>query len=54
MSRRVSVYLPDKIADLLEKWAEDEGRTTSSLAAFLIEQAVRQNAESKVKKKDEG
>lgn len=33
--------LPGAIAAALEGWADEEGRATANLAAFLIEQAVR-------------
>ena len=42
MSDRFTVNLPDAIGDYLQQWAEDEGRKKASLAAFLIELAVRQ------------
>ncbi len=41
VSKRVMVTLPDSISADLEKWADEEGRPTANLAAFLIEQAVR-------------
>ncbi|MFQ3619278.1 MAG: hypothetical protein SNJ50_21530 [Cyanobacteriota bacterium] len=41
VSKRIMVTLPDSIAADLEKWADQEGRPTANLAAFLIEQAVR-------------
>ena len=43
MSKRISVTLPDNIAEELTLWAEQEGKTTARLAAFLLESAVRQN-----------
>lgn len=49
MSKKISVYLPDKVAQWLEDWANDEGRTMSSLAAFLIEQSVRAEQQAKAK-----
>ena len=42
MTDRFTVNLPDSIGSDLEKWAESEGRKKASLAAFLIELAVRQ------------
>ncbi|MBD3886412.1 hypothetical protein IFO70_32520 [Phormidium tenue FACHB-886] len=41
MSKRTTIVLPDKIFADLEKWADEEGRPTANLAAFLVEQAVR-------------
>ncbi|NEQ46961.1 MAG: hypothetical protein F6K00_26835 [Leptolyngbya sp. SIOISBB] len=48
MSKRINVTLPDTVAELLEKWADHEGRPTANLAAYIIETAVRE-AESKGK-----
>lgn len=41
MTKRLAVYLPDGIYEFLEKWAEDERRSVSNLAAVLLELAVR-------------
>jgi hypothetical protein len=41
MSKRTTIVLPDKVFDSLEEWAEDEGRATANLAAYLVEQAIR-------------
>jgi CopG-like RHH_1 or ribbon-helix-helix domain, RHH_5 len=41
MSKRVSVTLPDGIADALERWAISEQNKSATLAAFLVESAVR-------------
>jgi hypothetical protein len=43
MTKRLAVYLPDGIFEKLEKWANDERRSASNLAAFLLEVAVREN-----------
>lgn len=48
VSKRINVTLPDAVAELLEKWADHEGRPTANLAAYIIETAVR-DAESKGK-----
>ena len=48
MSKRINVTLPDAVAELLEKWADHEGRPTANLAAYIIETAVRE-AESQGK-----
>jgi predicted DNA-binding protein len=42
MSKRFSVTLPDLIFEELEKLADDQGRTTANLAAFLIEAGIRE------------
>jgi hypothetical protein len=41
MSKRVSITLPDGIADALERWAVSEQNKSATLAAFLVEAAVR-------------
>ncbi len=43
MSKRINVTLPDTVAELLEKWADHEGRPTANLAAYIIETAVRES-----------
>ncbi len=48
VSKRINVTLPDAVAELLEKWADHEGRPTANLAAFIIEKTVRE-AESEGK-----
>ena len=48
VSKRINVTLPDAVAELLEKWADHEGRPTANLAAYIIETAVRE-AETKGK-----
>jgi len=39
--KRVTVTLPTRIAEDLERWAEWEARPPANLAAFLIESSVR-------------
>lgn len=41
MSKRFSVTLPDTVFDQLEALADNQGRTTANLAAYLIEVGVR-------------
>lgn len=41
VSKRYFVTLPDGVADLLERWAASERNKPSTLAAFLVEAAVR-------------
>jgi len=40
-TKRTTIVLPAAIYDALGDWADEEGRATANLAAFLIEQAVR-------------
>jgi hypothetical protein len=42
VSKRYNITLPDGIAEALEQWAESEKNKPSTLAAFLVESAVRQ------------
>jgi hypothetical protein len=41
VSKRYFITLPDGIAEALERWAESERNKPSTLAAFLVEAAVR-------------
>jgi CopG-like RHH_1 or ribbon-helix-helix domain, RHH_5 len=57
MSKRTTIVLPDKVFADLEKWADEEGRPTANLAAFLVEQAIRAKYPSEYpspSKKDKG
>ncbi|MFB8790405.1 MAG: hypothetical protein U7123_16525 [Potamolinea sp.] len=39
---RVTAYLPEEIQTALEQWAEEESRSLSSLATYLLTQAVKE------------
>jgi len=41
VTKRTTITLPSAVYEALEHWAEDEGRPTANLAAYLIEQSVR-------------
>lgn len=41
MSKRISVVLPDDVADNLEKLAAAERRSQSQMGAILIEEALQ-------------
>lgn len=43
--KRLFATVPDYVADSLDKRAKREGRSTSNLVAFILEQAVQQEAE---------
>ena len=45
VSKRYNITLPDGVAKALEGWAEREENKPSTLAAFLVEMAVRQAAD---------
>ncbi|WP_430714039.1 ribbon-helix-helix domain-containing protein [Nodosilinea sp. AN01ver1] len=45
MSKRYNITLPDGIAQVLEHWAQIENNKPSTLAAFLVERAVRETME---------
>jgi hypothetical protein len=45
VTKRLHISLPDGIADELERWAKSEGNKPTSLAAFLVERAVRERLE---------
>lgn len=55
LMKRVAVYLPDVVFEILESQANQEGRSVSNLASFLIETGLRQikPMESKKSKKGE-
>jgi len=38
---RVTAYLPEEIQSALEQWAEEESRSLSSLATYLLTKAVK-------------
>jgi hypothetical protein len=46
VSKRYFITLPDGIAEKLERWAESERNKPSTLAAFLVEVAVREADDS--------
>jgi len=45
VSKRVFITIPDAVFENLEDWADQQGRPTANLAAFLVETAVRQAKE---------
>ena len=52
VSKRINVTLPDKIGTLIEKLAANQGRSVSSMAAYLLQKAV-DDAREKVLIKDD-
>jgi predicted DNA-binding protein len=50
VSKRVFLTLPDEVYTKLEDWADQQGRPTANLAAFIVETAIR-NAEEKAEYK---
>lgn len=42
--KRLFATVPDYVADSLDKRAKREGRSTSNLVAFLLEQAVQEDS----------
>ena len=45
VSKRVFMTLPDAVFEELELWADQQGRPTANLAAFLVETALREAKE---------
>lgn len=45
MTKRLSTSIAEGIYDILEDWANRERRSISSLAAFLLEKAAREEQE---------
>jgi hypothetical protein len=54
MSKRIQVTLPDKALADLEKWANDEGRSVSNLASYLLQKALDEARERGTIRDDEG
>lgn len=46
---RVTAYLPEEIQTALEQWAEEESRSLSSLATYLLTQAVKERQQKQHK-----
>lgn len=46
MPKRISITLPETVNKDLERFAEQQGRSVSNLAAFLLEYAIRLSKES--------
>ncbi|GET36569.1 ribbon-helix-helix domain-containing protein [Microseira wollei] len=46
---RVTAYLPEEIQKALEEWAEEESRSISSLATYLLTKAVKERQAQKAK-----
>jgi len=42
MAKKVFASVPDTIADELQDWADQQGRSLSSLVSFLLENSLRQ------------
>ncbi len=53
MAKRITVTLPNEIAEELEQWAKGEGRPTANLAAFLIQTAVEDRRKPTQQQKDQ-
>ena len=45
VAKRFYISLPDGIAEMLEEWATSEGNKPTTLAAFLVERAIRERQE---------
>jgi len=45
VAKRFYISLPDGIAEKLEQWAISEGNKPTTLAAFLVERAIRDRIE---------
>lgn len=45
----LTTYLEPEIKDALEAWAQEEGRSMSNLAAFLITKAVKERLDPQPK-----
>lgn len=43
--KRITITLPDQTATELEDWADQQGRPTANLAAYLVELGINQAKE---------
>lgn len=43
--KRITITLPDQTASELEDWADQQGRPTANLAAYLVEIGLNQAKE---------
>ena len=41
VSKRIMVTIPDSVYNDLTEWAEQQGRPTANLAAYLVEVGIR-------------
>jgi hypothetical protein len=41
MAKKVFASVPDKIADELQDWADQQGRSLSSLISYMLENSLR-------------
>jgi len=41
VSKKFSITVPDQIFELLAQWADEQGRPTANLAAYLVESGLR-------------
>lgn len=46
VAKRFYISLPDGLAEYLEDWAAKEGNKPTTLAAFLVERAIRDKMDS--------
>ncbi|MEG4443024.1 hypothetical protein QUB47_10140 [Microcoleus sp. AT9_B5] len=49
---RVTAYLPEEIQKALEEWAEEDSRSVSSLATYLLTKSVRERQQLKKDKSE--
>ncbi|WP_377477201.1 MAG: hypothetical protein P2A85_01715 [Microcoleus anatoxicus] len=49
---RVTAYLPEEIQKALEEWTEEDSRSVSSLATYLLTKSVRERQELKKDKSE--
>jgi alkanesulfonate monooxygenase SsuD/methylene tetrahydromethanopterin reductase-like flavin-dependent oxidoreductase (luciferase family) len=57
MAKRVFASVPDTVADELEAWADQQGRSLSNLIGYLLENAVKtakEKGEIKLRPENQG
>ncbi|NET38227.1 MAG: hypothetical protein F6K19_40560 [Cyanothece sp. SIO1E1] len=45
MAKRVFASVPDTLAEELQEWADNQGRSLSNLVGYLLENAVKEAKE---------
>jgi hypothetical protein len=43
VSKRIASQVPDRTGDIIEKWADIEGRSVSNLISYLVQKAIDQS-----------
>lgn len=47
MAKRITITLPDEVAEALEKWTKEEARPMTNLATFIIQKCIAEKQQNK-------